>query len=271
MSDLSNQRTRSLSFADRSDSSLSSSAGVTTPSMNKRRQCATNYLFRQDNASMAIDLSIASPDSLRSITSASTSEDNVTSPWNSSPDIHNTTLRVVSSDVARAMSRHARHENDMMVYLEGPSIYACSECGTHLSSHDDIISKSFHGRHGRAFLLESCVNVNIGPAEDRRLLTGLHSVCDLNCKRCNSLVGWTYKRAYDHSQKYKEGKFIIEKVYLSMLEDSKPFQGSAPRFRQNSWSHRSSSSRGKRPANIDMQRPSPFSFSSAQTSDPNYL
>ncbi|GAX20179.1 hypothetical protein FisN_12Hh024 [Fistulifera solaris] len=229
------QRTRAISFADRSISSLGSS----TSSINKRRQHTKDSIFHHDSGSVGVDLRIGSPDSVRSLTSASTREDASTVHMKRSSDIQETTLRVVSPIVARAMSRQARHENDMMVYLEGPSIYACSECGTHLSSHDDIISKSFHGRHGRAFLLENCVNVNIGPAEDRHLLTGLHSVCDLFCKRCDTLVGWTYKKAYERSQKYKEGKFIIEKIYLSMLEDRKPFQDKSLRIRESSWGRRS--------------------------------
>ena len=40
-------------------------------------------------------------------------------------------------------------ENDAMVYLDGPQVYTCGNCRTHLTSHDDIISKSFHGRHGK--------------------------------------------------------------------------------------------------------------------------
>ena len=52
-------------------------------------------------------------------------------------DIHN-----------RALSKKALMENDAMVYLDGPQVYTCGNCRTHLTSHDDIISKSFHGRHG---------------------------------------------------------------------------------------------------------------------------
>ena len=48
----------------------------------------------------------------------------------------------------RALSKKALMENDAMVYLDGPQVYTCGNCRTHLTSHDDIISKSFHGRHG---------------------------------------------------------------------------------------------------------------------------
>lgn len=120
--------------------------------------------------------------------------------------------------VARAQSRSARKLNDSLVYLDGPQIYTCAQCRTHLTSHDDIISKSFHGRHGRAYLFDHCVNVKIGPPEDRLLMTGLHSVNDIFCKRCKNMVGWTYSRAYETSQKYKEGKFIVEKINLHLEE-----------------------------------------------------
>mmetsp|Transcript_57453 Transcript_57453/g.140219 ORF Transcript_57453/g.140219 Transcript_57453/m.140219 type:complete len:355 (-) Transcript_57453:363-1427(-) len=120
--------------------------------------------------------------------------------------------------IAKAQSREARKLNDSMVYLEGPQVYSCVECRTHLTTHDEIISKSFHGRRGRAYLFDNCVNVTIGPAQERVLMTGLHSVCDIFCKRCKTLVGWTYKKAYEQSQKYKEGKFIVEKINLHIEE-----------------------------------------------------
>jgi Yippee zinc-binding/DNA-binding /Mis18, centromere assembly len=119
---------------------------------------------------------------------------------------------------SKEKSRDAQRLNDSMVYLDGPQVYTCAQCRTHLTSHDDIISKSFHGRHGRAYLFDQCVNVTIGPSDDRRLITGLHTVCDIFCKRCKTLVGWTYLKAYEASQKYKEGKYIIEKINLHMEE-----------------------------------------------------
>jgi Yippee zinc-binding/DNA-binding /Mis18, centromere assembly len=71
---------------------------------------------------------------------------------------------------------------------------------------------------GRAYLFDYCVNVTIGPPEDRQLMTGAHSVCDIFCKRCNLMIGWTYAKAYESSQKYKEGKFIVEKINLHLEE-----------------------------------------------------
>mmetsp|Transcript_23675 Transcript_23675/g.40418 ORF Transcript_23675/g.40418 Transcript_23675/m.40418 type:complete len:307 (+) Transcript_23675:257-1177(+) len=156
---------------------------------------------------------------------------------------HNNSRRKLAQDVHnRALSKKALMENDAMVYLDGPQVYTCGNCRTHLTSHDDIISKSFHGRHGRAYLFDQCVNITTGPSEDRFLITGLHSVCDIFCKRCQTLVGWTYAKAYEPSQKYKEGKFIIEKMFLH-LEESDYYDVDRPagergdkwRLRSMSW------------------------------------
>jgi hypothetical protein len=44
------------------------------------------------------------------------------------------------------------------------------------------------------------------------LITGLHTVCDIYCITCNCVLGWKYEFAFEESQKYKEGKFILEKA-----------------------------------------------------------
>jgi|EP00890_Picochlorum_soloecismus_P003538 DNA-directed RNA polymerase subunit RPC12/RpoP len=97
-------------------------------------------------------------------------------------------------------------------YLSGEKIYTCSSCGTHAADHEELVSKAFQGRHGRAYLFSNVVNVMQGPCEDRLLITGLHTVCDIQCTTCGSVLGWKYETAYEESQKYKEGKYILEKA-----------------------------------------------------------
>jgi hypothetical protein len=92
--------------------------------------------------------------------------------------------------------------------------YSCVHCRAHLASQVNLISKSFQGSQGRAYLFDSVVNIASGPAEQRVLLTGLHHVADIHCQRCKTTLGWKYEHAYEHSQKYKEGKFIIELVHM---------------------------------------------------------
>jgi hypothetical protein len=66
------------------------------------------------------------------------------------------------------------------------------------------------------------VNVTIGPKEERMLTTGRHAVCDIYCVGCQDNVGWHYVEAYEASEKYKEGKFIIENAKMVRTTLPKP-------------------------------------------------
>ncbi|NXC15488.1 YPEL1 protein, partial [Corythaeola cristata] len=90
--------------------------------------------------------------------------------------------------------------------------YSCIHCRAHLANHDELISKA----SGFNFFLFSPprVNVGCGPAEERVLLTGLHAVADIYCENCKTTLGWKYEHAFESSQKYKEGKFIIELAHM---------------------------------------------------------
>lgn len=62
-------------------------------------------------------------------------------------------------------------------------------------------------------------------------MTGEHIVCDIYCKGCQNVLGWKYvkpflnkkysdpiqDKAADEDQKYKEGKFILEKAHLKKM------------------------------------------------------
>lgn len=106
-------------------------------------------------------------------------------------------------------------------YLGNGTIYRCSTCHTHLTLHDSLISKAFQGRHGRAYLFANVINVSRGEYEDRVLTTGLHTVCDIYCIQCSDNIGWYYSTAYEHTQKYKEGKYIIEKEKIIKYDTQK--------------------------------------------------
>ena len=45
-------------------------------------------------------------------------------------------------------------------------------------------------------------------------VSGLHAVADIYCDCCKTTLGWKYEQAYESSQKYKEGKFIIELAHM---------------------------------------------------------
>ncbi|PMB65479.1 Protein yippee-like 1 [Beauveria bassiana] len=124
-------------------------------------------------------------------------------------------------------------------YLNGTKIYGCKSCKAHLANHEDIISRAaagaeqmpsqsqlqsiitidtdslnFRGQHGKAYLFHSVVNIETGEPSERNMTTGRHVVCDITCRQCKETVGWKYDKAYENSQKYKEGKFILEAELL---------------------------------------------------------
>lgn len=129
------------------------------------------------------------------------------------------------------------------VYLSGQRIYGCKKCKTHLSNHDDIISRvsglslllaqhqtslqqlrrsdrrqNFRGQHGKAYLFDSVVNIQEGEAAERNMTTGRHVVRDIACRQCKETVGWKYDKAYEPAEKYKEGKYILEAELLCSVE-----------------------------------------------------
>jgi hypothetical protein len=99
-------------------------------------------------------------------------------------------------------------------YLTSNKIYGCKSCKTHLANVGDIVSRNFSGQHGKAYLFHIVVNVDAGEANERNMTTGRHIVRDITCRQCKETVGWKYDKAYETTQKYKEGKFILEAELL---------------------------------------------------------
>ena len=49
------------------------------------------------------------------------------------------------------------------------------------------------------------------------MTTGRHLVRDISCRQCGETVGWKYDKAFENSEKYKEGKFILEEELLCVV------------------------------------------------------
>lgn len=77
--------------------------------------------------------------------------------------------------------------------------------------------QNFRGQHGKAYLFNAVVNIETAPANERNMTTGRHIVRDITCKQCKETVGWKYDKAYEASEKYKEGKFILEAELLATV------------------------------------------------------
>lgn len=108
------------------------------------------------------------------------------------------------------------------------STLRCNACLADLCPTASIISKGFTGRHGRAYLVAppasssgiswmkhprdvgQLPNTTLDKAVPRQLVTGAHTVADIRCKKCETVLGWKYVAAEEEAQRYKVGKFILE-------------------------------------------------------------
>ncbi|GAA5879312.1 hypothetical protein JCM8547_000660 [Rhodosporidiobolus lusitaniae] len=87
----------------------------------------------------------------------------------------------------------------------------CSSCALELALQDELVSRSFQGTSGPALLFRSAVNVKEGKKIEKQLISGKHTIAAVFCKGCGSELGWKYYVSPDSSQKFKEGKWILEK------------------------------------------------------------
>ena len=79
----------------------------------------------------------------------------------------------------------------------------------------------FIGATGRAFLFSRAVNLFYSEIQERQMLTGRHMVRDVWCRNCSSKLGWIYEFATDDSQRYKEGRVILERALINEVETFK--------------------------------------------------
>ncbi len=79
-------------------------------------------------------------------------------------------------------------------YLLGPRIYKCSSCKAHAADHADIFSKSFNGRHGRAYLFNNvlmllhfppCFSLSLAWEESVQCFLGYAGACGCFLHRKN--------------------------------------------------------------------------------------
>ena len=49
------------------------------------------------------------------------------------------------------------------------------------------------------------INVSLGPKEQRVLITGLHTVADIHCTCCQTVLGWKYVSALHGRERAEVG------------------------------------------------------------------
>ncbi|KAK2355254.1 hypothetical protein P8452_75415 [Trifolium repens] len=89
--------------------------------------------------------------------------------------------------------------------------YSCKFCKTHLALSNDLISRGFYSHRGKAYLFNNVVNFTCGELVERMMVSGMHTVADIFCCCCGQIIGWKYESAHEKNQKFKEGKFVLER------------------------------------------------------------
>ncbi|KAH3678268.1 hypothetical protein WICPIJ_008870 [Wickerhamomyces pijperi] len=97
--------------------------------------------------------------------------------------------------------------------------YTCRGCRTHLSSSEMILSKGYRGSTGLAYLMDRVINVKLANKQYKDMLSGKYLVSDIKCHQCDHLVGWKYHTSMETSQKYKEGKYVLELNTVDTIHD----------------------------------------------------
>ncbi|OIV90405.1 hypothetical protein TanjilG_10705 [Lupinus angustifolius] len=94
------------------------------------------------------------------------------------------------------------------------AIYICKNCQTPIAFRSELLSKKFLGKTGPAFMFSHARNIIAGSKQDRALITGIYTVAGIYCSNCGEELGWKYIQAYEERQKFKEGRFIIERAKI---------------------------------------------------------
>ncbi|KAH8399692.1 hypothetical protein KR215_000009 [Drosophila sulfurigaster] len=103
-------------------------------------------------------------------------------------------------------------------HLGGLKLFNCAQCQTNLTNRSQLISTRFTGATGRAYLFKRVVNLTFSAIQERVMLTGRHMVRDVMCKNCGAKLGWMYEFATEETQKYKEGRVILEYALIHEAE-----------------------------------------------------
>ncbi|CAF0820515.1 unnamed protein product [Rotaria sp. Silwood1] len=128
-------------------------------------------------------------------------------------------LKYINYDIDTMINWLLTPETDMgrifLEHLGGQRIFSCAHCDTPLTNRNELVSTRFTGATGRAFLFSRIVNTKQSAVQERLMLTGRHFVRDISCKKCDTKLGWMYEFATEESQRYKEGRVILERALIN--------------------------------------------------------
>ena len=107
------------------------------------------------------------------------------------------------------------HRSSSMRSHERPVIYRCKSCYCDICISSLIISKDFWGNKGEAYFVKDVLNVREDAKEVmKHMRTGQYGVKSIYCVQCDTVIGWKYITSIEPVEKYKVGKYVIEKNLL---------------------------------------------------------
>ncbi|VEU23887.1 DEKNAAC105076 [Brettanomyces naardenensis] len=94
-------------------------------------------------------------------------------------------------------------------------ILRCKRCHNHICLNKLVISTNFYGNYGPALFVSKVLNVKLSDNRDsKKMRTGKYEVRGIYCRQCNVNLGWKYLYSEEDGEKYKEGKYVVEKTLL---------------------------------------------------------
>ncbi|BAT96962.1 hypothetical protein LR48_Vigan11g150300 [Vigna angularis] len=99
--------------------------------------------------------------------------------------------------------------------MDPRATYSCRNCQTPIAYRAELLSKSYMAKTGQAFLFSHARNIVFGQKQERNMITGVYTIAGIFCSNCGEELGWKYLQASEARQKFKEGKFIIERSKIS--------------------------------------------------------
>lgn len=107
-------------------------------------------------------------------------------------------------------------------YEDGAAqIIVCTNCLSHLCLSSLVISDKFWGLSGEAYLVDRLINILPDNIDcETQMKTGVYVINKVRCQQCTTTLGWMYKKSYNCSEAYKEGKFVIERKYIHLIPNN---------------------------------------------------
>ncbi|KAK0212656.1 hypothetical protein DFS33DRAFT_52548 [Desarmillaria ectypa] len=106
-----------------------------------------------------------------------------------------------------------------------PRPLACRRCKTSVTSIGVLLplakipvhARAFRGFNGKASLFTDIHRVDFSPPIMHLMNTGAHTMQQISCKKCSAYLGMHIVRAHSHSERWKEGHYLLELENLTAI------------------------------------------------------